>query len=98
MEPNLYFILWALVDSPATMQSVLQTALNESARASASVTRGTPQEHWVIQDCNARGESKGSKCAAECQRQGQAQQEVASINHDGAPLKMNVKGKSVCLV
>jgi hypothetical protein len=77
------------------MQSVLQMALNESARASASVTRGMPREHRVIRDRDARGESKGSKRAAECQRQGQAQQEVASIDCDGAPLKMNVKGKSV---
>jgi hypothetical protein len=95
MQPNLYFILWALVDSPATMQSVLPIALNESACASASVTKGMPREHRVIQDRDTRGESKGSKCAAKCQRQGRVQQEVALIDRDGAPLKMNVKGKSM---
>jgi hypothetical protein len=95
MQPDLYFILWASVDSPATMGSVLQTALNESAHASASVTRGTPREHRAIRDRDARGENEGSKRAAECQRRGRAQQEVASIDRDGAPLKMNVEGKSV---
>ena len=54
--------------------------LNESARASVSNMRGMPQKHWVIQDPVARGESKGSKHAAESQQQRQAQQEVASIN------------------
>ncbi len=97
MQPNLYFILWASVDSPATMQSVSQIALNESAHASPSITRETPREHRAIQDRDARGESEGSKCAAKCQRQGQAQQEVALINRDGAPLKMNVEGKKCAL-
>jgi hypothetical protein len=78
------------------MRSVSQIALDEPARASASVTRGTPREHRAIRDHDARGESEGSKCAAECQRQGQAQQEVALIDRDGAPLKMNVEGK-VCV-
>jgi hypothetical protein len=95
MQPNLYFILWASVDSPAMNQSVSQIPLDESARASVSVKRGALREHRAIRDCDARGESKGSKHAAKCQRQGQVQQEVALINRDGAPLKMNVEGKSV---
>jgi hypothetical protein len=77
------------------IQSVSQTALNESAHASAGIMRGMPREHREIRDCNARGESEGSKRAAKCQRQGRAKQEVALIDRDGAPLKMNVEGKSV---
>jgi hypothetical protein len=85
------------VDSPVTMQSISQIGLDESARASASIARVTLQEHRAIQDCNARGESKGLTCTAKCLRQGRAQQEVAFIDiGNGAPLKTNVKGKSAC--
>ena len=44
------------------------------ARENASVTRGKPQELRAIGNREARGESKGSKRAAECQRRGPAQQ------------------------
>ncbi len=69
---------------------ILQMALNESASASVSVTRGTPRETWAIQNCNTRGESKGSKCAAKKQKARASAAEVTSINHDGPPLTMNI--------
>ncbi len=85
------------MDSPVTMQLILQIRLDESACASVSIARGTLQEHQAIQDGDARGESKGLMHAAECLRQGQAQQEAAFLDiGDGAPLKTNVKGK-VCI-
>ena len=79
--------------STKSLQSILQIE-PESARVNASAARGLLQEHWATGDRGTRGESEGFKCAAKCQRWGQAQQEVL-IDHDGAPPKMNIKGKSV---
>jgi hypothetical protein len=61
-----------------------------------SVSRETLQEHKAILDCKAKGESKGSKCTLPKVQGGQAQQEVARMIGDGAPLKMNIEGKSEC--
>jgi hypothetical protein len=60
-----------------------QPGFSKSACESASVTKGMLQKLRAIGDCEVRGESEDSKCAAECLGQGRAQQvaQTMSMEH-----------------
>ncbi len=64
-----------------------QPGFSQSARESASITKGTLRELRVIGDCEARGESEGSKRAAEYLGRGRAQQVARTMSRGERGLK-----------